>query len=319
MKRHQRRAALAAIATVLVLGVACGGIEGAVCGLAGYSSDIQDELDTLLSLDPVLVAQAGTPENVAALAALDSLDATVQAAQTALDAASDRDVGPVVRAAFQAVLDATSSASTDLRSAIDAGDAAAVASAMSQVQLASDAIGAFQGVIDGLGIDCPGASASPSEQPASVPASVAPTPVVTPVPEPTPTATPAPTPTPAPSVAPTPTPAPTPIPEVTATPAPTATASPTPTPTPSESATASASASAEPSPSPSAAPDDAGGGLLPWIIILGLLGTGAAAVVLWYNQRNQPPPTDGLGGPTDVDPMKGEPMAPPPTSGPPAG
>jgi hypothetical protein len=300
---HLPRAALAAITAALLLGVACGGIEGAVCGLAGYSTDIQDELDTLLALDPALVAQAGTPENAAALAALDSLDATEAAAQANLDSATDDEVGPVVRAGFQAILDATESASTDLRAAIDAGDAGAVASAMDQVQLASDAIDAFQELVEGLRIECPGASVSPSQAPsASVPPSVAPTPVVTPTveptatPAPTPTATPGPTATPAATAtaAPPETAAPTPTPPPAT---PTASPSPTASPTPSESPSASGSGSAEPSPSPSAEPGDEGGGLLPWIIVLGLLGTAAAAIVLWFNQRNQPPPADDLGGP----------------------
>jgi hypothetical protein len=321
---HRPRAGLAAIAAVLVLGVACGAVEGTVCGLAGYSTEIQDELDTLVSLDPELVAQAGTPENAAALAALDALEATEAAAQAALDAASDEEVGQIVRAAFQAVLDTTATTVADTRDAIASGNATQVEKELDDVQVASDAIGAFLGVVDGLGIECPGASVSPSEAPSvSAPPSVAPTPEVTPTVVPTATPTPAPTPTATPpptaTPAPTPTAAPPATPPPTATPAPTptATATPTATPTASESPSASVPGSPEPSPSPSAEPGDEDGGLLPWIIVLGLLGTAAAAIVLWFNQRNEPPPTAGLGGPTD-ETLPGEsPTVPPPTTPPP--
>jgi outer membrane biosynthesis protein TonB len=317
--RRRSRHSMLAVAALLAFTVACGALSTSVCGLMSLTTSIQGDLETLANLDPALVAQAGTPENATALATLDALETTLDEAQSTLDDSTDDEVGPVVRAAFQAVLDAASTSAADLRSAIESGDEAAVADAIGGIQLALDAIGAFQEVVGGLGIDCPGASASASAA-ASVPASVAPSltaePTPTPVP-PTPTPVP-PTPTPAPTAtpeetddedesptpaAPTATPAPTPVPP---TPTPTTTPSPTPTPSPSPSASASASASesAEPSAAPSGEPDDGTGGLLPWIIILGLLGTGAAAVVIWYTQRNQPPTDGDLGGP-DTGPVTG--------------
>ena len=66
---------------------------------------------------------------------------------------------------------------------------------------------------------------------------------------------------------------------------PTATPSSEPTPTLSESPSASpsASASASPSASPAPEPTDSGtGGLLPWVIGIGLFGTGVAAIYAWY-------------------------------------
>jgi hypothetical protein len=305
------RSAVAVLGLILVFAVACGAISTSVCGLLGFTTSIQGDLETLANLDPALVAQSGTPENTTALATLDALDATLDAAQTTLDESSDDEVGPIVRASFQAVLDATSDSAADLRSAIESGDEAAVADALGGIQLALDAIGAFQAVVGESGIDCPTASPSEGGSPSVAP-SVAPSLTPEPTPEPTPTPVP-PTPTPVP---PTPTPAETPDDDETPTPAPatptpvpatptpvpatpTATPSPTPTPSPSPSASASASASesAEPSASPSGEPDDETGGLLPWIIILGLLGAGAAAVVVWYTQRNQPPTDGDLGGP----------------------
>jgi hypothetical protein len=321
--RRQSRSAAAVVAASLLLAVACGGVQTAVCGLSGYTTDIQDDLHALVALDAELVVQDGTPENAAALVALDSLEGTSAAAQATLDAATDDEVGPVVREAFQAVIDASEDSAADFRQAIESGNPNQVESAQEGAQLASDAIGAFQTVIDGLGIDCPGASGAPSEVPsASAAPSVAPTPVVTPVPTPVPpTASPEPTETPEPAETPEPedTPSPTAVPTATPAPTPTATptASPTPTATPSPSASQSQSASPEPSPSPSGEGDDQGGGLLPWIILLGLLGTGAAAVVLWYNQRNQPP-SDTLGGPDDLEvPPTGPPTGPPPPGPPP--
>ena len=328
VRRPSRSAATVVVASLL-LAVACGGVQSAVCGLSGYTTDIQDDLDALVALDAELVVQDGTPENAAALAALDSLEATSAAAQATLDAATDDEVGPVVREAFQAVIDASEDSAADFRQAIETGNPNQVEAAQEGAQLASDAIGAFQTVIDGLGIDCPGASSAPSEVASTSAApSVAPTPVVTPVPTPVPpTATPEPTETPEPVETPEPEDTPSPTAAPTATPAPTPTATPTPSPTPtatpspslSPSASPSESASPEPSPSPSGEGDDEGGGLLPWIIVLGLLGTGAAAVVLWYNQRNQPP-TDTLGGPDDLEvPPTGPPAGPPPPAAPPPG
>jgi hypothetical protein len=348
--RRQSRAAVASLAMLVLLATACGGLGTGVCGLLDYSTSIQDDLDALTALDPALVAQAGTPENTAALAALDTLESTVETAQAELDAASDDEVGPIVRGSFQAVLDATTQVIANVRSAIESGDADAVASAFDGVSLVSDAINAFQGVVDTLGVDCaePSASASASaEASESLPPSVAPTPEPTPVPTPEPTATPAPTPaptatpeetedeeSPSPTAAPTATPVP-----PTPTPAPTDTPTPTPSPTPAESASASASAepsgseSPEPSPSPSGDGDDDGGGLLPWILVLGLGGTAIGAFVLWYTGRNEPP-TDDLGGPDDglppdagtgtfedtqVTPPPAAPPSPPPTAPPSAG
>ncbi len=161
MGRRSRSLTLATLVVVMVVGAACGAISGPVCLLSDYTADIQEELDALTALDPALVAQSGTAENAAALAAVESLEATVAAAQEALDAASDDEVGGVVRAAFQAVLDTTSTAAADMRTAIESGDANEVADAQEGVQLASDAIGAFQGTVDGLGIECPGASPRP--------------------------------------------------------------------------------------------------------------------------------------------------------------
>jgi hypothetical protein len=300
------RPVLAAVGLVLVVATACGGLGTAVCGLSDYAAEIQGEVDALAALDPQQVATPGTPENTAALASLDVLETVESEAQAALDAASDEEVGPAVRAAFQLVLDTTTAVIANMREAIESGDADAVAAAQGNLSAVSDAIDAYEFIVEGLGIECPGASASASVLATeSAAASVAPslTPEPTPVP-PTPvppTPTPEPvetpddeTPTPVPAT-PTPVPAtPTPVP---ATSSPTPTPSPTPSPSPSPSASATASESAEPSAAPSGEPDDETGGLLPWIIILGLLGTGAAAVVVWYTQRNQPPTDGDLGGP----------------------
>jgi hypothetical protein len=306
MGRRSRSLALATLVVVMVVGAACGAISTSICGLATFTASIQGDLETLAGLDPALVAQAGTSENATALATLDALEATLDEAQTTLDESTDDEVGPVVRAAFQAVLDATSNSAADLRSAIESGDETAVLEAIEGIQLAIDAIGAFQAVVGDSGIDCPGASPSPSaEASPSLAPSVAPTPVVTPTPAPTPvppTATPEPVETPEPAETPEPedSPSPTAAPVVTPVPTPTATPTPSPTPSPSPSASASASesASAEPSPSPSGEGEE-GSGLLPWILVLGLLGTGAAAIVLWYTSRNEPPADTP---PTDVPP-----------------
>jgi hypothetical protein len=332
MPERRPRLILAILAVTLLLAAACGGVSTAVCGLSAYATEIEDDLVSLSGLDPALVAQAGTPENAAALAALDSLDATLAAAQSALDTATDDEVGPVIRVAFQAALDATETVADNLRSAIEAGDAAAVASALDQVTLATTAIDAFQTAVEGSGIECPGASASPSEAASpSVAPSVAPseTPAPTPAPtaSPTPAETPEPTETPEPEDTPesSPTPASTPVatPAATPTASPTPTATPTPSPSPSASESASASASGSASAEPSAAPSgegDEGGNLLPWILVLGLLGTAAAGVVLWYNARNQPPPDDSLGGPEGgPDDLEITQPGAPPSAGPPPG
>ncbi|RPH34646.1 MAG: hypothetical protein EHM90_05775, partial [Chloroflexi bacterium] len=208
MGRRNRSPALATLAVVMVVGVACGAISTSICGLAGFTSSIQGDLETLAGLDPALVAQAGTPENATALATLDALEATLDEAQATLDESTDDEVGPLVRAAFQAVLDTTSNSAVDLRSAIAAGDEDAVVSAMEGIQLAIDAIGAFQAVVGDSGIVCPGASPSESAAPSVAP-SLTPEPTPTPVP-PTPTPVP-PTPTPEPAETPddeTPTPVP---------------------------------------------------------------------------------------------------------------
>jgi hypothetical protein len=334
MPSRRPRLILAILAVTLLLAAACGGVSTAVCGLSAYATEIEDDLASLSGLDPTLVAQAGTPENAAALAALDSLDATLAAAQSALDAATDDEVGPVIRLAFQAALDATETVAGNLRSAIEAGDAAAVASALDQVTLATTAIDAFQTAVEGSGIECPGASASPSEaaSPSVAPSvapseTAAPTPSPTPAPtaSPTPAETPEPTETPEPEDTPeaSPTPAATPVATPAATPAASPTATPTPSPSPSARESASASASGSASAEPSAAPSgegEEGGNLLPWILVLGLLGTAAAGVVLWYNARNQPPPDDTLGGP-DGSPDDLEITQPgaPPSAGPPPG
>lgn len=321
--RRASRALIATLALLLLLATACGGLDTAVCGLNDYTADIQEDLDALTGLDPALVAQAGTPENQSALASLDALDATIAAAQESLDDASLGDVGPLVRAAFQAVLDATSASVDRFRTAIESGDASQVQAAIDQVQVVSDAIGAFHDAVAGSGVECPGASASASAA-ASQSAAASVPPSATPAPTPTPTATPAPTPvstaTPEASEdegeSPTAAPA-TATPPPPATPSPTATPTPTPTPSPSASASASASASGspEPSPSPSGEGDDGTGGLLPWILVLGLAGTAIAGFILWYQGRNQPP-TDDLGGPdAGPDDLGGTDAGAPPPSG----
>jgi outer membrane biosynthesis protein TonB len=285
--RHARFVPAVVVAVLLTFAVACGGLETAVCGLAELGTAIQDDLDELLALDPEQVAQPGTPDNLAALAALDALDATIEEAQSALDSASDDEVGPIVREAFQAALDLSAAASEALRGAIESGDPKQVAAALGTAQLASDAIGVFLSLVDGLGVECPG-TASPSAAASDAPdPTVQPTPTLEPTPvptvEPTPVSTAAPTPTAAPTATPEPSAATTPVPTPVPTPAPTPTATPSPGPT----TTASPSPSEEPTPSPSepATPDEGGTGLLAWIVVLGVLGTGAAAFVLWYTNR----------------------------------
>jgi outer membrane biosynthesis protein TonB len=349
----RRRVALVTLPLLVVGITACGTISTTVCGLSSYALELQADLEALGALDPELVAQEGTPENAAALAAIDDLDATRTAAQEALDAASEDDVGRVVRSAFQAALDATELATEALREAIASGDSATVGEALDQVQRATDAINAFLGVVDGLEADCPEPSAadsgtaSPSEAITPTPEvtpTEAPTPTVEPTPEPTPTpeatltATPEPTssptttpspspsPTAPPTASPTPTPSPSPSPTASPTPTPTATASPSPT--PSQSASTTASESPQPSSSPGDEPGDDGGGLPGWAVI-GALGLGAAALFVWARSRSssQPPDaTDGTGetappgateGPGEMEPPEDLPPGGPPPAEPP--
>ena len=100
------------MAILVVLGLvlaACGSVSTAVCGLSGYATQIDEDLEELAALDPALVAQAGTPENATALASLDAVEATAADAQDTLDAATDSEVGPIMRNLFQTALDATDS------------------------------------------------------------------------------------------------------------------------------------------------------------------------------------------------------------------
>jgi hypothetical protein len=95
---------------------------------------------------------------------------------------------------------------------------------------------------------------------------------------------------------------------------------------PSASATATASASASPAPEPT---DNGTGGLLPWVVGIGLLGGGAAAIYFWYRSNQNPPPDDGLGPDgtplpdgggaiEDAEPGADEGAEPPPAEEPPA-
>ena len=140
---------------LLVMGVvACGSpLRTAACGLNTYGTAIQQQLNALVALDPAQVAQGGTPDNVAALAALDALDQAAADGQAALDAASEDEVGDRIRTLFQSALDLTTAASTALRSAIDSGDAQTVADALADVQTASDAISTFLAATGD--IECP--------------------------------------------------------------------------------------------------------------------------------------------------------------------
>ena len=127
---------------LLVMGVvACGSpLRTAACGLNTYGTVIQEQLQALLALDPALVAQAGTPENTAANQALDALDQAAADGQEALDAASQDEVGDVIRNLFQSALDLTTAATNALRTAIDSGDPQTVTDAMADVETASNAI-----------------------------------------------------------------------------------------------------------------------------------------------------------------------------------
>ena len=160
----RRRSSMTFVALwLLVMGVvACGSpLRTAACGLNTYGTAIQEQLTALLALDPALVAQYGTPENAAAHEALDALDQAAADGKEALDAASEDEVGDRIRSLFQRALDATTAASTALRSAIDSGDAATVTAAMADVQTASDAIGTFLAATGE--IDCPTPEPSTSE------------------------------------------------------------------------------------------------------------------------------------------------------------
>jgi hypothetical protein len=156
-----RRHLALVVVPLLVIGLAaCGGVQTAACSLFGYAVEIQADLNELLALDPALVAQAGTPENAAALDAIDGLDATRAEGQNALDAAAD-DVGPVIERAFQAALDATEIGAANLRTAVESGDPAAVTEAMGDVQLAANAIDTFMTALGDSRFECDG-GASPS-------------------------------------------------------------------------------------------------------------------------------------------------------------
>ncbi len=152
---------------LLILGVvACGTVRTAVCDLSDYAIELQGHLQTLATLDPALVVEPNSPENAAALAAIDELEATGAAAQEALDATSEDEVGTVIRSAFQLALDATDAAATNLRAAVESGDVAAVTEALGDVQRATEAIDAFLEVAD-ENIDCPSPSASGASTPPS--------------------------------------------------------------------------------------------------------------------------------------------------------
>jgi outer membrane biosynthesis protein TonB len=342
----RRGLAFLVVPLLAIVLAACGGVQTAACSLFDYGLEIQAELNDLLALDAALVAQAGTPENSAALEAIDSLDATRTEAQGALDSAAD-DVGPVIQRAFQAALDATEIGATNLRTAVESGDPATVTDAMGDVQTAVNAIDTFMTALGDSRLEC-GEAASPSttgessasavasasaSASASAPASETPAPTRTPeqTPSPTPSSTPTPAPTPTPSPTPSPTPEPTPTPSPspspTPTPEPTPTASATPSaspsPTPSASLTASpsptgtASQTAAPSPSASGESGDQGPGPVPWLLGLVLVAVAGGAIYVWYRNRDEDADAvdvtdDGL--PPEDQPPGG---APPPPSQPP--
>ena len=158
--KPRRRLALFVVPLLVIALAACGGVQTAACSLFGYAVEIQADLNELLALDPALVAQSGTPENAAALDAIDGLDATRAEGQDALDSAAD-DVGPVIERAFQAALDATEIGAANLRTAVESGDPAAVTEAMGDVQLAANAIDTFMTALGDSRFECDEA-ASPS-------------------------------------------------------------------------------------------------------------------------------------------------------------
>ena len=213
MQHRRRRLALVIASLALVILTACGRVENAACSLFDYGVEIQADLNELLALDPALVAQSGTPENAAALDAIDSLEATGAEGQDALDTAAD-DVGPVIEAAFQAALDATAAGAANLRAAVESGDPAAVTSAMGDVQVAANAIDAFMTALGDSRLEC-GDAAAPSTTEgssasalasASASASATTPPSDTPTPSPSATESPTLEPTPSPTPSPTPTP-----------------------------------------------------------------------------------------------------------------
>ena len=158
--KPRRHLALVAVPLLVIALAACGGVQTAACSLFGYAVEIQADLNELLAIDPALMAQSGTPENAAALDAIDGLDATRAEGQDALDSAAD-DVGPVIERAFQAALDATEIGAANLRTAVESGDPAAVTEAMGDVQLAANAIDTFMTALGDSRFECDEA-ASPS-------------------------------------------------------------------------------------------------------------------------------------------------------------
>ena len=313
MQHRRRHLALVILPLALVVLTACGRVENAACSLFDYGVEIQADLNELLALDPALMAQSGTPENAAALEAIESLEATGAEGQAALDTAAE-DVGPVIEAAFQAALDATAAGAANLRAAVESGDPATVTAAIGDVQVAADAIDAFMTALGDSRLSAAmqhrhrrpkgrahRRSASPSASAsATTPASDTPTPSPSASAAPTPTLTPSPTPEPTPTATPTPTPTPDPTPladaiadaranadanrEPDATASPTPTASPTASPSlsPSPSPTETASPSAEPSPSPSGESGDQGPGPVPWLAGLVLVAVAGGAIYVWY-------------------------------------
>ena len=79
--RSSRRSLALVFGLLLVGAAACGTLTSAVCELSTFATSMQADLDELLALDPALVAEAGTPENAAALAAVESLEETRASAQ----------------------------------------------------------------------------------------------------------------------------------------------------------------------------------------------------------------------------------------------
>ena len=170
--KPRRRLAFVVLPLLVIALAACGGVETAACSLFGYGVEIQADLNELLAIDPALMAQSGTPENAAALDAIDGLEATRAEGQDALDSAAE-DVGPVIERAFQAALDATEIGAANLRTAVESGDPAAVTDAMGDVQVAANAIDTFMTALGDSRFECDeAASPSASEgSSASAPAS----------------------------------------------------------------------------------------------------------------------------------------------------
>ena len=78
----------------------------AACGLLDYGVRIQEDLERAARARSDPGGTAGYARESAALAAIDSLDATRAEGEDALNAASE-DVGPVIERAFEAALEAT--------------------------------------------------------------------------------------------------------------------------------------------------------------------------------------------------------------------